>query len=108
MEMGIKCSECGKGTRNFELGEIFYLADNASKSIIVKDAIICPKCSKNISNEQCMVKENDLLMKFVTANICLSCGEVPKHLQGAFPLSKRTYGLVKGKCKSRPKLVGKP
>ena len=105
MEIGIKCSSCSRSTRNFELGEIFYLAGNASKSIIVKDAIICPKCSKDISNNKCMVKENELLISFVAANLCLSEGGVPKHLQGAFPLNKKDYEFIKGKCKSRLKFI---
>ena len=107
MQIDIKCSLCGKGTRNFELGEIFYLADDVSKSIIVKDTIICPKCSKDISNGQCMIRENELLMRLVTANLCLSDGDVPNHLQGAFPLNKKDYRFVNDKCKSRLKLVRK-
>ena len=107
MEIDIKCLECGKGTRNFELGEVFYLADNASKSIIIKNAIICPKCSRDISNGECMVRENELLMMFVTANLCISCGDVPAHLKGAYPLQKRDYEMIKNRCKAKPKLVEK-
>ena len=105
MEIDIKCSECGKGTRHFDLGEIFYLPDNASETIIVKDAITCPKCGKDISNKKCMVRANELLMRFVAANLYMSVGDVPKHLKGAYPLGRRDYDLAKGKCLSQLKLV---
>jgi len=93
MEMDIKCSECGKGTRNFELGEMLYLPENVSETLIVKNDIMCPKCRKDISDEKCLVKTNELLMRLVTANICLSLDDVPKHLQGAYPLRKRDYEM---------------
>ena len=107
MQTDVKCMECGKGTRNFELGEIFYLPDKASETIIVKDAIVCPKCGNDISNEKCMVKANELLMRFITANLCISSGDVPKHLKGAYQLKERDYELIKNKCKAKPKLVEK-
>ena len=105
MEMDIKCLECGKGTRKVELGYIFYLPENASETLIVKNDIICPKCRKDISDEKCLVKTNELLMMLVTANICMSLDGVPKHLQGAFPLRKRDYDLVKDNCQARLKMV---
>lgn len=107
MEVDIKCSECGKITRRFELGEMFYLPENASESIIVKNKITCPKCGKDISDRKCMVKQNDLLMRIVTANISLSIGDVPEHLKGAHPLLKKGYGLIKNKCISKLNLVEK-
>ena len=107
MEADIKCALCGKGTRRHELGEIFYLAENASSSVIIKDPIICPKCSKDISDGQCMVKANDLLMKFVTANICTNIGDLPHHLKGAYPLAKKDYNLVKDRCAGSLNLVEK-
>lgn len=107
MEADIKCSECGKITRNFELGEMFYLPEKASESLIVKNKITCPKCGKDISKNKCMVKQNDMLMRFVTANICTRLDDVPDHLKGAYPLLKKDYDLVKDKCASRLKLVQK-
>ncbi len=105
MEIDIKCLECGKGTRKFGLGDMFYLLENASETLIVKNDIICPKCKKNISDEKCLVKTNELLVKLATANICLSVGDVPSHLQGAYPVRKKDYDLIKNKCKARLKLV---
>ena len=103
MEMDIKCLECSKGTRKVKLGDIFYLPENPSETLIVKNYIICPKCKKDISDEKCLVKTNELLMMLVTANICMSLDDVPKHLQGAFPLRKRDYDLVKDNCQARLK-----
>lgn len=105
MEIDIKCSECGKGTRKVELGDIFYLPENASDSLIVKNHITCPKCKNDISDEKCIVKTNELLMRLATANICLSLDDVPKHLQGAYPLRKRDYDLVKDNCQARLKMA---
>ena len=105
MEMDIKCLECSKGTRKVKLGDIFYLPENPSETLIVKNYIICPKCKKDISDEKCLVKTNELLMMLVTANICMSLDDVPKHLQGAFPLRKRDYDLVKDNCQARLKMA---
>ena len=105
MEIDIKCLNCGKGTRHFELGSIYYMLEKPSETLAVKNLIICPKCRKDISNEKCVVKANELLMRLVTANICLSVGEMPKHLQGAYPLRKRDYDLVKDNCQARLKMV---
>ena len=105
MQIDIKCLECGKGTRGFELGEVFYLPEKPSETLAVKNTITCPKCRKDISNGNCMVKINEFLMRLVTANICLSVGEMPKHLQGAYPLRKRDYDLVKDNCQARLKMV---
>ena len=105
MEMDIKCLECGRGTRKFELGDIFYLPENVSETLIVKNGITCPKCKKDISDEKCIVKTNELLMRLATANICLSVGDVPSHLQGAFPVKKKDYDLVKDNCQARLKMA---
>lgn len=105
MQIDIKCSDCGKSTRNFELGEMFYLPEKPLETLIVKNTIICPKCRKGISHGNCMVKTNEFLMRLATANICLSVGDVPKHLQGAYPLRKRDYNLVKDSCQARLKMI---
>jgi hypothetical protein len=108
MEIDIKCLECGKGTRNFELGRAYYLIDNPSETFIVENNIICPKCKKDISNEKCLVKTNELMMKLVVANLCLSDGKVPKHLSKTMFLNnKEDYEIFKGKGKAKPKLVEK-
>lgn len=84
MEVDIKCMECGRGTRNFELGKIFYDLDDDNSIILAKDKIICPKCRKDISNKKCMVKSHELFMKLFTASICRTTWmPTPKHLKNA-------------------------
>lgn len=108
METDIKCAECGKRTLNFDLGGVYYLADNPSKTVIVENKIICPKCSKDISSGKCLVKGNDLLIKFVAANISLEVGKVPNHLQMILPLTnEEEYNIFKNKSQSKLKLVEK-
>ena len=107
MESDIKCLECGKMTRNFELGELICDIRKPSKTIIVKDAVICPKCKKDVSNEKFALKENDTLMKLVAANISISIGDIPKHLRRAYCLEPAIYSQHKSAFKSKPKLVGK-
>ena len=107
MESDIKCLECGKMTRNFELGELICDLRKPIKTIIVKDTIICPKCKKDVSNEKFALKENYTLMKLVAANISISIGDVPKHLRRAYSLETGIYNQHKSAFKSKPKLVGK-
>ena len=105
MEINIKCSECGKGTRKFELGKIFYLHDNPSESLIIKNKIICPKCKKDISDNKCIIKANELLVKIIASNISKSVGKVPSHLRGAYLLMEQDYDRIKNNCLSKLKLV---
>ena len=104
MEIDIKCAECGKRTLKFNLGGVYYLVDKPSETVIVENTIIC---SKDISSGKCMVKGNDLLMMFLTANICLQTGKVPKHLQKILPLNKPEYEILKNKAKARVMLEEK-
>ena len=105
MESDIKCMECGKITRNFELGEIICNIDKPSATLLVKELITCPKCHKDISNEKCALKENDTLIRLVAANISISIGSVPKHLMRAYSVDKKIYKVAKSAFKSKPKLI---
>jgi len=107
MKSDIKCLECGKMTRDFELGELICDLRKPSETIILKDAVTCPKCKKDISNEKFAIKENDILMKLVAANISTSIGDVPKHLRRAYCLETKAYNQHKSLFKSKPKLVDK-
>ncbi len=108
MEIDIKCAECGKMTRNFELGKLFYIHDRIKESVIIQDSLICPKCKKDISNEKCLIKENYFFMRLVAANVCLSIGEMPDHLRDALPIFREEeYAIIKEQCKSRPTFVMK-
>lgn len=110
MQIDIKCGECGKGTKHFELGKIFYSINDLSGTIIGKNRTICPKCKKDISDNRCLVKKHELYSRLVAANLCLAMKaedgtSVPKHLKGAFALRKRDYELIKSECKTMFKLV---
>ena len=107
MESDIKCLECGKITRKVELGKIFYALESPSKTILIENTIICPKCSKDISNGKCALKINETLMKLVAANISISIGEIPEHLSGTYYLNKKEYEKTRMICKSKPKMVSK-
>ncbi len=108
MEIDIKCTECGKMTRNFELGKLFYIPNHVKESVVILDAVICPKCKKDISNEKFLVKESYFFMRLITANVCLSMGETPDHLRVALPVfNQGEYAILKEKCKSRPTFVMK-
>lgn len=104
-EDGIECYECGKGTRNFELGDLFYCKD-IDLGILVKNPIFCPKCNSDISDEKCLVKEHELLMKIVTANLCASSKmKIPKHLKGSNIINENDHEKFSSYCKSKLKFI---
>lgn len=112
MEADIKCLECGRMTRHFELGKIYYNIDNPQSHVVVKEPIICPKCKTDISQRKCAVKEDDFLMRLVAATISLTMeveGEfaMPKHLRGMASLRKQQYDIVASRSRTRLQLVEK-
>ena len=108
MKADIKCLECGKMTRHVEPGRLFYTTAKPSERVIIENAVICPKCKKDLSGERFLLKKNYFMISLLAANVCLSIGEkVPEHLAGAFPVTQHDYDLLKLRCKSRPQLVGK-
>ncbi|MBD3249620.1 hypothetical protein GF336_06260 [Candidatus Woesearchaeota archaeon] len=107
MEIDIKCAACGKRTLNVNIGEVIYDIENPSKTIMIKNSLICPKCKKDINNKECLIRSHDILMGFIAANICMDEGDVPPHLDGTFPLKKKDYDIIKKNFKTRPKLVKK-
>ncbi|MBI2148201.1 hypothetical protein HYU23_00825 [Candidatus Woesearchaeota archaeon] len=108
MEADIKCLECGKGTRNFELGEVFYCRENPTSNTLIKNEVICPKCKASISNEKFLVKENYFYMGIITANLCIASKmSIPEHLRGAKLINEKDYDKFSSYCKSKPKFVNK-
>jgi len=108
MQIDIKCAECGKRTLKFDIGGVYYLSTEPSKTVIVENKIICPKCAKDISSGNCLVRGNDLLLGFMAANISLEIGKVPKHLQKILPLMNREdYEIFLRKSKGKLNLVEK-
>jgi len=53
MEIEIKCLECGKRTRRFEISPAVYTM-KGDMGILLRDNISCPKCKKDISNDKCI------------------------------------------------------
>jgi len=102
MQIDIKCAECGKMTRNFELGKVCCSVENPSETFRIVDDIICPKCKKEISNEKCLIKSHELMWRILAANLgSLAGGEQPEHLKGVIMLNKA--GSIN--AKSKPLLV---
>ncbi|MBI2670752.1 hypothetical protein HYX18_02140 [Candidatus Woesearchaeota archaeon] len=75
MEIDIKCVRCGKATRYFNLGRIYYEIENPSQRVAVENSIICPKCKEDISRGQCLVKLHYFMMSLLTANMALKIEE---------------------------------
>lgn len=114
MRITIKCLECGRKTREFEIGEVFYKPKKPLTSIIVKESVFCPKCKKDLSKEKFTVSKNDILLSFIAVDVCLISQaksphglKIPEHLQGIRPLTNSQLKKIKPYCKSKPKLVDK-
>ncbi|MBU0980574.1 MAG: hypothetical protein KJ709_07230 [Nanoarchaeota archaeon] len=106
MQTDIKCAECGKVTRRFQLGNVYYNTQKTSSPIIVKDSITCPKCKADISQGKCMVRMSNVYMSFIAINILAADNEpIPPHLQGAIPLRRQEYQQIAKTCKARLRQV---
>jgi hypothetical protein len=108
MEAEIKCLECGRITRHFELGQIFYDVEKSLSSVVVKESIVCPKCKADISQRKCAVKTSYFFGGIIAANIFSTDNEflpLPRHLQGVFPLRKSDYLAIAPHCRARLKVV---
>lgn len=111
MDLEIKCLECDKRTRHFEIGPaVFTLGDN--KEILLRDNIICPKCKKDISEGKC-VTPSGMFMIFLMALTMGMMGEkegnfqIPPHLRGIAIVSKENYEALKKQSKASIKLADK-
>lgn len=104
MQIDIKCAECGKITRNFELGKVCLSVKNPSQTFRIVESIICPKCGKDISEEKCRINKTELVFSIMAAGMdLLREEEQPEHLKGII--------IAKNDCKisakSKPLLVEK-
>ena len=107
MEIDIKCLECGKGTRNFQLGNLFYCLKRPTETAVIKEVIFCPKCKKDISNKKCLIKENDFLGKLLAISIISSIEKLPSHLKYTFCINEEDHKKIKENCKTSPNFVRK-
>jgi|SRR3989344_525030 len=109
MEIEIKCLECGKRTRRFEIGPAAFTADGG-KEIIVKDTIICPKCKKDISNGSCITPSGMFIISLLGLTIGM-IGEkdgalkIPPHLRGMAIVTKENFEILKAQSKASIKLA---
>lgn len=112
MELEIKCMECGKRTRHFEIGPAAFTAGEGEKEVIVRDSIVCPKCKKDISNGKCVTGGGQFLISL----IALAAGmlgeregtfKVPPHLRNMALVSKENYEILRKQSKASIKLVEK-
>jgi len=109
MEIEIKCLECGKRTRRFEIGPAAFTADGG-KEIILKDAIICPKCKKDISNERCITPSGMFMISLLGLTIAMigekeGTGKIPPHLEGMAIVTKENFDALKARSKASIKLA---
>ena len=107
MEIDIKCMECNRQTRNFELGKLFYVLEKPTIRTLIENQNTCPKCKHDLSNKRFMIKESDLMLSLLTTGICQKINDMPPHLEGTFRIDEKEYNSIKGKCKSVPNLVEK-
>ncbi len=99
MQLEIKCNICGKRTRNFELGIVFYCFSTETFLAYTRDAIICPKCNQNISDRNCLVKGNYLGLSALTAKVCVSARvDLPAHLQNGILFDKKDLPHIRSLC----------
>ena len=111
MEIEIKCLECGKRTRRFEIGPAAFTADGG-KEIILKGTIFCPKCKKDISNGSCITPSG----MFMSSLLGLTMGmigekegtfKIPPHLRGIAIVTKENFEALKTQSKASIKLAEK-
>ena len=106
MEIDLKCDLCKKITTHVELGRVFYLPSDIARSAIFEEAVICPKCRKDISNQQFLLKEHEFMMLLGFGSMFLMMNEsLPEHLQGAYAVHEKDYATLTRLCKSKPLLV---
>ena len=111
MEIEIKCLECGKRTRRFEISPAVY-AMKGDTGILLRDNITCPKCKKDISNGKC-VTPSGMFMITLIALIMAMKGEkegnlqIPLHLRGIAIVTQENYDELKKQSKASIKLANK-
>jgi len=111
MEIEIKCLECGKRTRRFEVGHAAFTMDGG-KEIILKDTIICQKCKKDISDGSCVTPSGIFIISLLGITMGM-IGEkegtlkIPPHLKGMAIVTKENFEVLKARSKASIKLVDK-
>ena len=110
MQIEIKCLECDKRTRHFEIGPAVFTAEGDSE-ILLRDTIICPKCKKDIS-QKCITPSGRFMLSLMALTMGM-IGEkegnfsIPPHLRGLAIVTKENYEQLKRQSKASIKLANK-
>ncbi len=111
MELEIKCLECKKRTRRFEIGPAAFALGGDNK-IVLRDTLICPKCKRDISNGKCITPSGMFMISLMALMICM-IGEkegnlhIPPHLTGMAIVTGETYTTLQKQSKASIKLADK-
>ncbi|MEW5897206.1 MAG: hypothetical protein AB1668_05910 [Nanoarchaeota archaeon] len=112
MELEIKCLECGKRTRYFEIGPAVFTPEG-DKEILLRDTITCPKCKKDISGGKCITPSGMFMISLMAITMEMMAEKegnnfkLPPHLKGMAIVSKENYDILKKQSKASIKLVEK-
>lgn len=112
MDLEIKCLECGKRTRHFEIGPAVFTPDG-EKEILLRDNIICQKCKKDISKGKCVTPSGMFMISLMAITMKMmaekdgSHFELPLHLRNLAVVSKENYEFLKKQSKASIKLLAK-
>ena len=68
MNIEIKCLECGRRTRNFEIGPAVYAVEYDDE-LLLKNNIFCPKCKKDISYGKCVISAGEFFLSMTALAI---------------------------------------
>ncbi len=112
MELEIKCLDCGKRTRRFEIGPAVF-APNNNQKILLRDNIICPKCKHDISDGKCITPSGMFMISLMIITMWQVAEkegdrfELPPHLRGIAIVSKENYEVLKKQSKAFIMLANK-
>ena len=71
MEVEIKCLECKKRTRRFEMGPAAF-ALGGHDEIVLRDRIICPKCKRDISDGKCITPSGSFTISLLALTVVMA------------------------------------
>src|SRR3989338_4304158 len=111
MDIEIKCLKCNRRTRHFEIGPAVF-TPGGHDEILLKDAIICPKCKRDISHEKCVTPSGMFMISLMAIAIGMKGKKngyfnLPSHLRGLVIVTKENYDLLKAQGKASIKLANK-
>jgi len=108
MKLEIKCLECGKRTRHFEISPAVYTM-KGDMGILLRNSITCPKCKKDISNGKCITPSGMFMISLTALMMAMigekeGCFQLPSHLKGMAIVTKENYDKLKKQSKASIKL----